>query len=406
MSVRPEQPFTIAADVEVRPVEWLWRPYVPLSKVSAIAGKMGQGKSAFTHWLAAAVTTGQGISTRAPGGVVLCSAEDDDADTIVPRLIAHGADLERVALIGGGELNIEAIERACEHVAARLLVLDPFPSFVPASRNAYKSQDVRLVLAPIVELARERQLAALCVQHVNRSDASDALDRIADSQGLPQVARSVLVWGSDPKDERGDSGSRKVLTRPKANLAPGGESPAAAFELISAEVQGAGSQPQLVYRGVSEARADDVVQTAEARSQAEAARLFLFDLLAAGSVPVKDGEAAAAEAGISTHALRKARERYVRSHRPGRNSGPWHWELLHTPTQQQQLRRQRREPTPGNPCDCVLVADANGSDSTDGDPPFDDIERAEALLARHADLAAGETPQRLAPLTGQTVRLA
>jgi hypothetical protein len=253
-------PFVIASDVQVRPVEWLWYPFVPLGKLTAVAGRMGQGKTLWTDWLAAAVTTGYGINFPRPAGVVMLSAEDDDADTIVPRLIAAGADLTRVALIPGTTLDLDAITAACERVDARLLTIDPFTSYV-GSRNAYKAQDVRLVLAPIVALARERRLAAIALQHLNRSDATDALDRISDSQGLPQVARSVLIWGPDPQDAAGDAGSRKVLVRPKNNLVSAGVSPAASFEIATAKVPGAGEQPRLVYRGESAARADDVVQT-------------------------------------------------------------------------------------------------------------------------------------------------
>ena len=329
--------FTIAADVTVRPVEWLWYPFVPLGKLTALAGRMGQGKTLFTDWLTAAVTTGQGINHSKPSGVVMLSAEDDDSDTIVPRLAAHGADLERVALIDGNELDLDAIAGACERVQARLLTIDPFTSYVPGSKNAYKAQDVRLVLAPIIALARQRNLAAIAVQHVNRSDATDALDRIADSAGLPQVARSVLVWGADPQDERGDSGTRKVLTRPKANLAPASASPAAAFEITTVDVQGAGEQPRLVHCGASNARADDVVQTSEARTQVGAACVFLAELLASGPEPVKAIEAAANEAGVSAWALRKARERIAHSYRPGGFDGPYVLELLHnTPLNQQQ----------------------------------------------------------------------
>ena len=320
--------FTIASEVTVQPVEWLWFPFVPLGKLTCFAGRMGQGKTLWTHWLAASVTTGSAISHPTPAGAVLLSAEDDDADTIVPRLRAAGADLSRVALIAGTELDLDVIVAACERVDARLLTIDPFTAYMPGTRNAYKAQDVRLVLAPIVELARERSLAAVAVQHVNRSDATDALDRIADSQGLPQVARSVLVWGPDPQDVAGDLGTRKVLTRPKNNLASGSTSAASSFEIATVEVPGAGVQPHLIHRGSSDARADDVVQTQEVRTQVDAARVFLQEFLADGPVEAKAVEAAASEAGIGVYALRRARERYVRSYRPSGNQGPYVWELL------------------------------------------------------------------------------
>jgi hypothetical protein len=65
------------------------------------------------------------------------------------------------------------------------------------------------------------------------------------------------------------------------------------------------------------------VQTQEQRTQIDAARVFLFEHLADGPKASKDVENAASEAGISAYALRKARERHVHSHRPGRNHGPF-----------------------------------------------------------------------------------
>jgi hypothetical protein len=70
-------PGILAADVRIRPVEWLWYPYVPLGKLTAVAGRMGHGKTLWTEWLAAAVTTaGYGINSPRPGGVVMLSADD------------------------------------------------------------------------------------------------------------------------------------------------------------------------------------------------------------------------------------------------------------------------------------------------------------------------------------------
>ena len=36
-----------AADVEPKEVKWLWKPYIPFGKVTAIQGDSGDGKSTF-----------------------------------------------------------------------------------------------------------------------------------------------------------------------------------------------------------------------------------------------------------------------------------------------------------------------------------------------------------------------
>lgn len=91
--------------VAPRPVEWLWPGRVPLGKVTILSGDPNLGKSFLTLDLAARVSAGlpwpDGTGPAARGSVILLSAEDDVADTLVPRLVAAGADLSRVVAITG-----------------------------------------------------------------------------------------------------------------------------------------------------------------------------------------------------------------------------------------------------------------------------------------------------------------
>jgi len=99
----PELITRCAADVRPEPVEWLWPGRVALGKLTLIAGEAGLGKSQVSIAMAAAVTTGGEWpcrERRAPqGNVVILSAEDGAADTVVPRLMAAGADRHCVHLV-------------------------------------------------------------------------------------------------------------------------------------------------------------------------------------------------------------------------------------------------------------------------------------------------------------------
>lgn len=184
---------------------------MPFGKISVVAGQMGQAKSLFTAWLAAWTT---------PSGVVMLSAEDDPADTVRPRLEAVGADLERVEIASDVTLDVERLRTLCDELGdVKLITVDPIQAYLPASVNSWKGQDVRIALEPVRQFAAERSIAVLLVQHLNRRTDGDPLVRIADSQGVPQLARSVMIWGPDPADPAGDHGDRKVLTRVKGNLA-------------------------------------------------------------------------------------------------------------------------------------------------------------------------------------------
>jgi putative DNA primase/helicase len=92
-----------ASEIEPERVEWLWHGRIAMGKQTCIAGDPGTGKSQLSVAIAAAISTGGEWpygEGRAPiGSVIIFSAEDGAADTIVPRLHAAGADLDRIRLV-------------------------------------------------------------------------------------------------------------------------------------------------------------------------------------------------------------------------------------------------------------------------------------------------------------------
>ena len=135
-----------AADIEPEAVSWLWPGRFARGKITLLAGHPGLGKSQLALWMAANVSRGRRWpdgSTCECGSAMILSAEDDAADTIVPRLIASGADLSRVHLTAGivagqtpeghqvqrGVRLAEDIERIAEIIKETpdmaLVVIDP-----------------------------------------------------------------------------------------------------------------------------------------------------------------------------------------------------------------------------------------------------------------------------------------
>ena len=47
------------SNVELTPVEWLWKPYLPFGKLSVLQGNPGEGKTYFAMHLAVACTNGK-----------------------------------------------------------------------------------------------------------------------------------------------------------------------------------------------------------------------------------------------------------------------------------------------------------------------------------------------------------
>ena len=87
-AVEPGPILTCLADVEPRPVSWLWPGRIPLGRITLLVGRPGEGKSFLTTDAAARVTTGTPWpdgSDCPQGSVILISAEDDPGDTIRPQ---------------------------------------------------------------------------------------------------------------------------------------------------------------------------------------------------------------------------------------------------------------------------------------------------------------------------------
>jgi hypothetical protein len=343
---------TSARAVTPRAVQWLEDQRVPLGKLTVIAGRPGLGKSLWTTTLAAATTTGAvpGDLLHTCSPVLLASAEDDPEDTIVPRLMAADADLDRVGLLDlthtdetgsivPGTIALpNDVPLIAEHVrvrGARLIVVDPITGYLDGQHSAYSNQEVRRALGPLAQLARDQHCAVVAVMHLNKSTSTDPLARIADSGAFTALARSVLLFGADPDDPEGDHGNRRVLTVAKGNLKAYGTQ-ALAFRVESCTVAAPDGRviptARLDAAGTSTASAEDVLCGSDERSASEEARRFLESELADGAVGATDVQAAAEAAGIASTTLARVKRKInVRSIRPG-GKGPWLWQLPDHPT--------------------------------------------------------------------------
>lgn len=233
-----DQPITpvlvCLADVQSRPVEWLWSGRIALGKVTLIAGDPGLGKSFVTLDLAARVSRGMpwpdAPTLSAPlGGVVLLSADDDLEDTIRPRLDAAGADVQRIKAIHAVRHNYKenpresvfslatdlvALEAAIQAThGCRLVIIDPITAYLGAT-DSHKNAEIRGLLAPLAALAAKYHVAIVLVTHLNKSGNGPAVYRTIGSIAFAAAARAV--WGvvKDKDNER-----RRLMLPVKNNLA-------------------------------------------------------------------------------------------------------------------------------------------------------------------------------------------
>ena len=310
-------------DIEAKQIEWLWEPFIPLGKFTDVAGQMGQGKSLFTIHMAARVS-------KEGGSVLLYAGEDDFSDTVRPRLEVAGADLDKIFRVEDEQITTERVDEFCDALGdVRLVIVDPITGFFPPRTDPWNTPQVRRFLTPHVALAAERRFALLGIQHLNRRADSDPLARIADAQGIPQVARSVLVWGPDPEDPGGSGGDLKVLALVKGNHVAG--RPAMSWRKEGCRTDGGIDSARIVLLDSErEVDASDIVSQQERRpaTKTEEAEAWLDRYLQReGTTEASIVQAAAERAGITAKCLRSAREAVAWYERPGGNRGPYVYRL-------------------------------------------------------------------------------
>ena len=100
--------------------------------------------------LAAACTNGKllpNMERMEPFNVIYQTAEDGLGDTVKPRLIEAGADLDRVLVIDDSDVQLtlsdERIEKAIVENNVRLVIIDPIQAYLGADVDMNRANEVR-----------------------------------------------------------------------------------------------------------------------------------------------------------------------------------------------------------------------------------------------------------------------
>lgn len=215
---------THAASVTPERVRWLWRDRIPMGELTLIAGKGGVGKSTLLCTQAAWITTGtmKGEYYDEPKSVLYVANEDSLKYTVVPRLTAAGADLNRVyfihAVVGdqGDRVTLpydcDQLLEVASAVDAAAIMLDPLASNLKLDDGNNQSK-VRPVIERVRRMAEQGRLAVIGLAHTRKAASANLMDAIMGSSELGNVTRSVMGVMADPEDE-----GAIVLSQEKNNL--------------------------------------------------------------------------------------------------------------------------------------------------------------------------------------------
>ena len=302
----PSKPETVKiirmSDVELTPVEWLWKPYLPFGKLSVLQGNPGEGKTYFAMHLAAACTNGKllpNMERVEPFNVIYQTAEDGLGDTVKPRLIEAGADLDRVLVIDDSDVQLtlsdERIEKAIVENNARLVIIDPIQAYLGADVDMNRANEVRPIFMRLGQVAQRTGCAILLIGHLNKAAGMQSLQRGLGSIDIAAAVRSVMFIGKLKHDP-----TMRILTHEKSSLAPPGAS--LAFSL--------GDEGGFRWVGEYDITADEMLSGIEPQreTKTQQAKDLICALLAGGKqVLSEDIDKAALERGIPGRTVRDAK---------------------------------------------------------------------------------------------------
>jgi putative DNA primase/helicase len=334
-----------AAEIEPERIDFLWPGRIARGKHTAIAGEPGGGKSQLSVYVAATLSRGGEWPCdegRAPiGNVIIFNAEDGAADTVVPRLIAVGADLDRVHIVsavlqedgkGRRAFNLQAdlalLEEKIEEIGdVALVIIDPISSYM-GKTDSHKNAEVRGALEPLSEMAARLNVAILSITHFSKSgsgNSNKALHRFIGSIAFTGAPRAAFAVIEDTENE-----GRVLFLPVKNNMVS--KPQGLAYRLVQVfvdEDKGILASHVTWDNEPVSVSADEALHASEGnRSAAAEAEDFLRDRLADGLVvPAKDAEEHAHALGIAPRTLKRARKKLgVIAEKSGLKEG-WTWRL-------------------------------------------------------------------------------
>jgi putative DNA primase/helicase len=339
--VEPKLMTVRASDVTPEELDWLWQHRFLTGHINIIGGDPGLGKSMLLVDMAARASSGRDWPDGSPCkqcSVLYSTTEDGIADTVVPRLIAAGADLERVHIVEGikcrddselplflNEHLIYLDDMLTENPEIGILIIDTLQSHIGSAVATNNNSSVRGVMTPLKRLAEKHHVAVLCIEHLTKSktmSGENATYRVQGSIAFAGAARSVWIVAKDQEDS---TGKRRYMQASKTNLAPDNSGLGLAYEIC-----GPTGKPYIRWLETDVATPIDQllrIPDSSGGDQSDGGELgrccdWLRDVLTV-AMPAKELEAGAKSEMISAATLRRAKSDLgIRSEK---KDGRWYW---------------------------------------------------------------------------------
>jgi DNA polymerase len=346
----PSYTLVCAADIVPRPMDWLWEGHILRGSQELLTGIPGTGKSQIHCAFVAYTTTGglwpDGKNGVPRGNVIMLTAEDCLDQTIVPRLIAAGADRERVFILRKIRkdnkermfllnADLDELERMIKNIGdVRLITIDPITAYMGGKVDSHRATDVRGQLGPLADLAERMDVALSAITHPAKHSTQRAIDHFIGSQAFIAAARiGHMAIEEVDENEQGQRilTGRSLFTNAKNNVSR--KMSTLAYRVVEKQLDGDIKAARVVWEEIVDITADQAVAAAssslKSRDQQSGPVMLLMNVLANGPAPRKLIEERGAACGFSKDQLNRAKTKMgvVAFKEKGAFAGQWFWAL-------------------------------------------------------------------------------
>ena len=251
-------------------------------------------------------------------------SEDDLNDTIVPRLMAAGADLSRVyfakqTLIVGEngkratrrialDSDLSAVRRIlAERTEIKLIVIDPLGSYLGKLKKN-SEEDIRFILTEIKELAEQAKVSIISIDHFNKNSEQSAIHRLSGAGALAAVPRAVWAFVKDADDPEK---LKRLMLNAKLNVVSEAKKVGLTYKTIGVEMrikETLASLPMIEWMGVNASDLDEVLHREVDKEKGKLGKCseWLEQQLENGPQFSREIYAKAANANFSVNTVRRA----------------------------------------------------------------------------------------------------
>lgn len=212
-----------AAHMKIEEVEWLWEGYILSSALCMLIGDGDIGKGNFCAWLISHLSLGDlpGKYLGKPVKSLFVSTEENYNIATIPRLLAHGADLNQIHLydinkhpLTLNNANQKTLFEILVEEDIKIVILDPIFDLFPSDKSDNSEKDVRAILVPLQQSAISTGITTIGIRHENKHSTS-VKNKGMGSKAFFTVPRSSLRFAAHPHDPE-----LAIMSNHKANYGP------------------------------------------------------------------------------------------------------------------------------------------------------------------------------------------